>query len=100
MKNLILIALSVTLALALVVPVSHAGELAGVTLDDTMRVGDRTVTLSGMGIRTKKVFFDASYSFGKHDEAVSMYYNALGDPEIAMNSAAGSNLMFTVGLRF
>ena len=53
MKNLILIALSVTLALALVVPVSHAGELAGVTLDDTMRVGDRTVTLSGMGIRTK-----------------------------------------------
>ena len=30
-----------------------AGELAGVTLDDTLRIGEETVTLAGMGIRTK-----------------------------------------------
>ena len=68
--------------------------------NDTRNHSDEWIYSGGMGIRTRKVFFDASYSFGKLDEAISMYYNASGDPEIATNSASGSNLMFTVGLRF
>ncbi len=30
-----------------------AAELAGVSMDDTLRIGEKTATLSGMGIRTK-----------------------------------------------
>lgn len=47
----------VTLALILVLasaPVNlRAAELAEVTLDDTLRIGERTLTLTGMGLRTK-----------------------------------------------
>jgi hypothetical protein len=42
-------------ALVVAVP-ALAGTLAGVTLPDSISVGDRTLTLNGMGVRTK-VFF-------------------------------------------
>lgn len=36
--------------------VAGAGELAGVKLPDTTRVGDKTLMLNGMGLRTKMIF--------------------------------------------
>jgi hypothetical protein len=47
--------LTLVLILAFIVaPLAlQAGELAGVTMDDSIRIGEKTVTLAGMGIRTK-----------------------------------------------
>ena len=42
-------------ALMLAVPVVWAGELAGVTMNDEVTVGDTTLKLNGMGLR-KKMF--------------------------------------------
>jgi hypothetical protein len=46
------------LSLVLMLSVSHAwaGELAGVTMADSIQVDDKTLTLNGMGLRTKFVF--------------------------------------------
>jgi hypothetical protein len=38
---------------ALIAPTVSAGELAGVSMDDTLLIGAKTATLQGMGIRTK-----------------------------------------------
>jgi hypothetical protein len=54
-------------ALALAMPV-WAGVLAGVTLPDTISVGEKSLTLNGMGLRKKaifKVYVGALYLTGK-----------------------------------
>jgi hypothetical protein len=33
-----------------------AGELAGITLPDTLKTGDKTLKLNGLGLRKKSVF--------------------------------------------
>lgn len=53
MKKISVAALAMILAICFTAGILHAGELAGVTLDDTMGIGDKTVTLAGMGIRVK-----------------------------------------------
>jgi hypothetical protein len=53
MKKTGLLTLVLILAFTIVPLTLQAGELAGVTLDDTLRIGEETVTLAGMGIRTK-----------------------------------------------
>ena len=55
MKKISVTAAAMILAFSLTMPVLHAGELAGVTLEDKMHVGDKTVTLTGMGVRTKTI---------------------------------------------
>jgi hypothetical protein len=52
MRKTALLVAAVVLGLA---SLSHlrAGTLAGVTLADTVRVGDKTLTLNGLGLRTK-----------------------------------------------
>ena len=42
--------------LALAVPAVWAGTLADITLPDKVMVGDKTLVLNGMGLRTKMVF--------------------------------------------
>jgi hypothetical protein len=36
--------------------VALAGELAGITMPDTLKVGDKTLRLNGLGLRKKSVF--------------------------------------------
>lgn len=51
MKRLALLALALVLAAP-----AAAGELAGVTMPDTLQVGDQQLTLNGMALRSKAVF--------------------------------------------
>ena len=44
------------LAFALVVSATQAAELAGVTLPDSLKVGDKSLVLNGLGLRKKAVF--------------------------------------------
>jgi hypothetical protein len=53
MKKTSVLTMAVLIAITFAAPALHAGELAGVTLDDTIRIGEKTLTLTGMGIRTK-----------------------------------------------
>ena len=46
---------AIALGLLLAAPVA-AGELAGVTMPDTLKVGDHSLVLNGMGLRSKAVF--------------------------------------------
>ena len=68
MKKLSVAAVAMILAFSFIMPVLHAGELAGVTLEDTMGVGDKTVTLTGMGIRTKTILKVKVYVAGLYME--------------------------------
>jgi len=53
MKKTAFLTLALILAFTIVPQTVFAGELAGVTMDDTIRIGEKSVTLTGMGIRTK-----------------------------------------------
>jgi hypothetical protein len=53
MKKALVLTMALTLALSLAPHTLLAGELAGVTMDDSIRIGETSVTLTGMGIRTK-----------------------------------------------
>ena len=53
MKRTAILTLALILAFTVVPHTLLAGELAGVTMDNTLRIGEKTATLSGMGIRTK-----------------------------------------------
>ena len=53
MKKAFVLTIAMILALSLAPHTLFAGELAGVTMDDTIRIGEKNVTLTGMGIRTK-----------------------------------------------
>lgn len=71
MKKSIALAL-ILLFTALLIPyTAPAGELAGVTMDDSMQIGERTATLTGMGIRTKTFLKVKVYVAGLYMEAPS-----------------------------
>ena len=47
---------SAAVALALTVSAAHAAALAGVTLPDTLKAGEKNLALNGLGLRKKAVF--------------------------------------------
>jgi len=53
MKRFSIVTLALILVLAFAPVNLCAAELAGVTLDETVQVGGKTLTLTGMGVRTK-----------------------------------------------
>ena len=56
-------------------PVVWADELAGVTMPDTVEVGDQTLVLNGMGLRKKamfKVYVAGLYLTEKKDDAAAI----------------------------
>lgn len=66
--------LSVLAAMALSLP-ALAGELAGVTMPDTAKVGDTTLVLNGLGLRKKaifKVYVGALYLPAKATDAAAV----------------------------
>jgi hypothetical protein len=63
--------MAMIMALSLAPHTLFAGELAGVTMDDTMRIGEKNVTLAGMGIRTKTFLKVKVYVAGLYMEKPS-----------------------------
>jgi hypothetical protein len=51
-----LAAVVIGLAVSVLGTAARAGELAGVTLPDTLKVGEKTLKLNGLGLRKKAVF--------------------------------------------
>lgn len=72
MKNLSVSTIAVILAVILATPTLFAAELEGVTLEDTIQIGDRTATLAGMGIRTKTFLKVKVYVAGLYMEFPSL----------------------------
>ena len=53
MRITLVLILALGFVLATAPPPVHAAELVGTTLDDSLQIDGKTVTLTGMGIRTK-----------------------------------------------
>lgn len=71
MKKTAVLTLALILAFTIVPHTLFAGELAGVTMDDTIQIGGKTVTLTGMGIRTKTFLKVKVYVAGLYMEKPS-----------------------------
>jgi hypothetical protein len=67
MKRFAVLALSALLAFAFSLPAA-AGELAGVSMPDKMETGGRTLTLVGLGVRSKTIFAVKVYVAGLYME--------------------------------
>jgi hypothetical protein len=68
-------AMLLTLALFALASTSHAGTLANVTLPDTVQVGNTTLVLNGMGLRTKymvKVYVAGLYLAQKSSDPAAI----------------------------
>ena len=72
MKKISVFTLAVVLAFAIAPHTLLAGELAGVTLSDTIRIGEQTVTLTGMGLRTKTFLKVKVYVAGLYMETPTL----------------------------
>lgn len=71
MKKITVLTIALFLILTFIPQISPAAEIAGVTLDDSMHVGEKTVTLTGMGIRTKTFLKIKVYVAGLYMEKPS-----------------------------
>ena len=74
MKKTLVTTIFFCLAMLIATP-APAGEMAGVTMDDTLRIGESTITLTGMGIRTKTFLKVRVYVAGLYME------NPSSDPQ-------------------
>jgi len=72
MKKAAVLLMTMVLAITLAPFTLHAGELAGVTLDDTLRIGGKTATLTGMGLRTKTFLKVKVYVAGLYMETPTL----------------------------
>lgn len=79
MKKALSISVCILLTALMAVPAS-AGELAGVSMDDSIRIGEKTVTLQGMGIRTRTFLKVKVYVAGLYME------NPSSDPHKIISS--------------
>jgi len=89
MKNTARLILILILALTVYPGTSPAAEVAGVTFDDSMRVGDITATLSGTGVRTKTFLKVKVYAAGLYMEHPS------ADPSVIMGSDQARAMVMT-----
>jgi hypothetical protein len=80
MKKTALLTLALILAFSVVPQTLLAGELAGVTLDDTIQIGETTAALTGMGIRTKTFLKVKVYVAGLYME------NSTNDQKVIIGS--------------
>ena len=54
----------------------------------------------GLGFRTKKYYFDMSYSHSTRTDVIGMYSYQPGINEVAHNEVNGNNVMCTLGFKF
>jgi hypothetical protein len=90
MKKALFTSVCILLTAMIAVPV-FAGELAGVSMDDTLLIGEKTVTLQGMGIRTKTFLKVKVYVAGLYME------NPSNDPNKII-SADETKRIFILGI--
>ncbi len=67
---------------------------------DSRNNAESWIYSGGLGFRTKKAYFDVSYSYSTRTDVYGMYSYQPGMNEIAINEVNGNNLMFTVGYKF
>jgi hypothetical protein len=87
MKKTLVTTICLCLALMVAAP-ALAGEMAGVTMEDSISIGDATVTLAGMGIRNKLV--------------VKVYVAGLymTEPELSQEAIIGSDQAKALHMHF
>ena len=54
----------------------------------------------GIGVRTRSLFFDTSYSYGHNEQVYSLYSKAPGVNEVSINQLNRNNIMVTMGFKF
>lgn len=53
----------------------------------------------GIGVRSKDLFFDMSYSYGRIEEVYGLYAATRGNNEVSINKVNRNNLMITIGIK-
>jgi len=66
---------------------------------DNMNNAEIWMYSGGIGVRTKGMFFDISYSHGNSSEVYGMYSYQPGSLEVSLNQVNSNNLMFTMGIK-
>lgn len=72
MKKILTISLATVLAVSLAIPALHAAEIAGVTLEESLQIGEKKAALTGMGLRTKTFLKVKVYVAGLYMEDPSL----------------------------
>lgn len=75
-------------------------QYLGSPFADSRNSAEQFIYSAGIGVRTKYMFFDSSYSYGRNDQVYSLYSPAQGVNEVSNNQIARNNIMFTVGFKF
>jgi len=67
---------------------------------DSRNNAEQFIYSGGMGVRTRDLFLDMSYSYGNNEQAYSLYSPAEGVNEVSVNQIARNNIMVTMGFKF
>ena len=67
---------------------------------DTRNNAESWIYSGGLGYRTKKFYFDVSYSHSTRTDVIGMYAYRPGVNEVAINEVNGNNVMTTFGFKF
>ncbi|MBN1131897.1 MAG: hypothetical protein JXA39_02400 [Bacteroidales bacterium] len=67
---------------------------------DSRNDADIWLISAGIGVRTQKIFFDASYTHSLRSEVYGMYAYQPGSYETSYNDFAGNNILLTLGFKF
>jgi len=67
---------------------------------DTRNNAESWIYSGGLGYRTKKYYFDVSYSHTTRTDVNGMYSYQPGVNEVAINEVNGNNVMATIGVKF
>jgi len=67
---------------------------------DTRNNAEEFIYSGGIGIRTRDLLFDMSYSYGHHEEVYGLYSPSPGLNEVSINQINRNNLMLTMGFKF
>ncbi len=67
---------------------------------DSRNNAEEFIYSCGIGIRTKAIIFDMSYSYGLNEQVYSLYSPSQGVNEVSINQVNPNNIMVTIGLKF
>lgn len=67
---------------------------------DSRNNAEQFIYSGGMGVRTRDIFMDVSYSYGRNEQAYSLYSSSPGVNEVSLNQINRNNIMVTMGLKF
>jgi hypothetical protein len=67
---------------------------------DSRNNADSWIYSGGMGVRTKRGYFDISYSHSNRTDVYGMYSYQPGANEVSINDINGNNIICTLGFKF